>query len=51
MNLVVEFRLIAYMFSCTVQFYHSISNGLKDVMWKPEGSIAEVDEIRHQRSP
>jgi hypothetical protein len=32
-------------------FYHDISNGLKDVMWKPDGSIAEVDEIRHQRSP
>ncbi|KAG8100740.1 hypothetical protein GUJ93_ZPchr0013g35019 [Zizania palustris] len=33
------------------KFYHSISNGLKDVMWKPEGSIVEGDEIRHQRSP
>ncbi|KAM0887284.1 hypothetical protein ACQ4PT_029154 [Festuca glaucescens] len=32
-------------------FYHSISNGLKDVMWKPDGSIAEVDRILHQRSP
>lgn len=33
------------------KFYHSISNGLKDVMWKPEGSIAEGDETRHRRSP
>ncbi|KAM0874455.1 hypothetical protein ACQ4PT_037404 [Festuca glaucescens] len=32
-------------------FYHSISNGLKDVMWKPDGSITEVDRILHQRSP
>uniref|UniRef100_A0A0D3GMC1 non-specific serine/threonine protein kinase n=3 Tax=Oryza TaxID=4527 RepID=A0A0D3GMC1_9ORYZ len=33
------------------KFYHNISNGLKDVMWKPESSIIEGDEIQHRRSP
>lgn len=33
------------------QFYHNISNGLKDVMWKPESSIIAGDEIQHRRSP
>ncbi|CAL5091466.1 unnamed protein product [Urochloa decumbens] len=32
-------------------FYHNISNGLKDVMWKPDGSIVEGVEARHRRSP
>uniref|UniRef100_J3MIL3 non-specific serine/threonine protein kinase n=1 Tax=Oryza brachyantha TaxID=4533 RepID=J3MIL3_ORYBR len=32
------------------KFYHSISNGLKDVMWKPESSIIEGDEIQHRSS-
>jgi hypothetical protein len=32
------------------KFYHNISNGLKDVMWKPEGSIVvEGDEARHRK--
>lgn len=33
------------------QFYHNISNGLKDVMWKPESGIVEGDEARQRRSP
>jgi len=33
------------------KFFHSISNGLKDVMWKPEDCIAEGDESRHRRLP
>jgi uncharacterized protein Veg len=32
-------------------FYRSISNQLKDVMWKPVGSMAKVDKIWRQRSP
>ncbi|KAF0909160.1 hypothetical protein E2562_032209, partial [Oryza meyeriana var. granulata] len=32
------------------KFYHSISNGLKDVMWMPERSIIEGDEIQHRSS-
>jgi len=33
------------------KFYHNISNGLKDVMWKPDGSIVEGNEARHRRTP
>ncbi|XP_062188944.1 uncharacterized protein LOC133892274 [Phragmites australis] len=33
------------------KFYHNISNGLKDVMWKPEGGIVEGDEAHHRRLP
>jgi len=32
------------------KFYHNISNGLKDVMWKPDGSIVEGDEARYRRT-
>jgi len=32
------------------KFYRNISNGLKDVMWKPDGSIVEGDEARHRRT-
>ena len=33
------------------KFYRNISNGLKDVMWKPDGSIVEGNEARHRRTP
>ena len=32
------------------KFYRNISNGLKDVMWKPDGSIVEGNEARHRRT-
>ncbi|GJN24509.1 hypothetical protein PR202_gb12253 [Eleusine coracana subsp. coracana] len=33
------------------KFYHNISNGLKDVMWKPESGIVEGDEVKLRSSP
>jgi len=44
-------KLILSFIGCVVQFYHNISNGLKDVMWKPESGIVEGDEARQRRSP
>jgi hypothetical protein len=46
-----EIKLILSCIGFVAQFYHNISNGLKDVMWKPESGIVEGDEVRQRRSP